>query len=107
MHLFRPWLNRRFKPNTLFLMRVDYIIHHLDHYDKKKVLANNSWQAGKERRLAEQIIRGKNPLRIEPIRMVLHASKHRFRVEDGISRLRVFRNAGIKKIRVLLRLGEW
>jgi len=107
MHLFKPWLNRRFKPNTLFVMRVDYVINHLERYDKQKVLGNNPWQAGKERRLAEEIIRGRRSLRIEPIRMVLHTSKHKFRVEDGISRLRVFKNAGIKKIRVLLRLGEW
>ncbi len=107
MSLFKSWLNRSFPDNTLFVMKVNYIIQHLDKYDKHKVFSHNAWQEKKESNVIYDLEKGRNPKHFKPVRLVLHKTRHKFRVEDGVSRLRAFKRRNISKIRVLLRIGEW
>ena len=93
-------------------MKVKYIIGHLDKHDKNKVieidfLPQEKWQKGKEEKIIKLLESGMNPLKINPIRLAFHESKEEFRVQDGISRLRVFRKKKIRYIHVELEVGEW
>ena len=51
--------------------------------------------------------KGKDPLSFPAVRLVLHKSRHEFRIDDGMTKLHVFRNRGIKYIKVSLRTGDW
>lgn len=108
----KPWLKRNFK-SKIFYMNVDYIIKHLDLHDKKKVkglvrfIEQKIWQDRKEEGVIDQLEKGKDPLSLDPIRLVLHTFREEFRVEDGISRLKAFKKKNIKKIKCYLRVGEW
>lgn len=102
----KPWLRRNYKSVT-FKMSVSYILHHLGKYDLDKVYRPNDWQDAKEKKVLSWLDAGKNPFSIPPIRIVLHAQREEFRVEDGISRLRAFRKKGISSIYANVRVGEW
>ena len=109
----KPWLKRNFGRNTLFYMKVGYIINHLDPHDRKKItglvhfIEEELWQSKKEKSIIEQLDAGKDPLSFDPMRLVLHKFREEFRVDDGIPRLGAFRKKGIKNIRVKLRNGGW
>ncbi len=109
----KPWLKRKFKDNTVFEMKIDYIIKHLDKPDKKKVEGKVSffhqedWQNKKEQKIHKALDSGKKHSKFDPIRLALHTKKEQFRVGDGISRLRAFKKKEIEKIKVELCIGEW
>ena len=102
----KPWIKREYK-QKIFFMKVNYIIKRLYPGDRIKIEEKGGWQEKKTIEVIKQWEAGKNPLKFEPIRLILHTFREEFRVEDGISRLRAFRAKGIKVICVVLRVGEW
>ena len=102
----KPWLKRNYT-KKLFFMKLDYIISHLYRNDRIKMEEKGVWQEKKTIAVIRQLEAGKNPLKFEPIRLVLHKFREEFRVDDGISRLRAFKIKGIKIIMAELRVGVW
>ena len=102
----KPWLKRNYT-KKLFFMKLDHIISHLYRNDRIKMEEKGVWQEKKTIAVIRQLEAGKNPLKFEPIRLVLHNFREEFRVDDGISRLRAFRREKIKIIKIEVRVGEW
>ncbi|MGV8086222.1 MAG: hypothetical protein ACP5N1_01200 [Candidatus Woesearchaeota archaeon] len=109
----KPWLERQFINEDIFLINVNYILEHLtfedvvktstssDYWKKKgNIQATNFllWQEGKEARVEKVIKELENPLKIHPIKIAVHPTLELYTVMDGISRLRTFHKNNIEKI---------
>ncbi|MBD3361733.1 hypothetical protein GF358_02995 [Candidatus Woesearchaeota archaeon] len=103
----RPWLKRDYE-EKMFIMPIDYIVRHLDTYDKMKVFGSESrWQERKKNQVRKELEKGKNPDRFAPVSLTLHARKHEFRVRNGISRIAVFKEKKIPLIKAVVLVDEW
>jgi hypothetical protein len=104
-NFFKPWLKRNYN-NKIFFIKVKYVIHNLYPLDRIKIEGKDKWQEKKTAAILGQLQSGKNPFEFEPIRLILNNSKEEFRVDDGISRLRAFRDKRIGIIKAEIRVGE-
>jgi hypothetical protein len=125
MQILRPWLARRFKPDTIFWMDVDYLINHISNQKAyffrnyiKKAIKNgekNSDELGRARTIIDKIL-GYDPWepvhrlrylrkpipisKIDPIKICIREKKELFDISDGRHRIIAYKFLGIKKIKV-------
>lgn len=103
MSWIKPWLKQNYSEGV-FDIPIKYLIKHLDHRDLLKVISEESdWQNKKTASAIKDIQLGKSST---PIRLSLDFTKHSFRVDDGISRIRAYSKLRIKKISCFVRSGN-